>query len=74
MFSLDVRCQFWLTKYKIITLKAIAQFVCAHPHCTAWAYGRGQGRPLTLGPMGRQGEGLCFKDYISFNIQVMTIK
>ena len=22
-------------------LKAIAPFVCAHPHCAAWAYGRG---------------------------------
>ena len=47
--------------YYAVLLKAIAPFVCAHPHCAAWTYGRGQGRPFNTGAYGAVVGGVMFK-------------
>ena len=44
-----------------IDLKAIAPFVCVHPRCAAWAYGREDGKDFNTGAYGAAGGGVMFK-------------
>ena len=54
-----VKSSFLIFLYVVpVLLKAITPFVCAHPHCAAWAYGREQGWFFNTGAYGAAGEGI----------------
>ena len=51
----------WYYSVHLRPLKAIAPFVCAHPPCASWAYGREDGKDFSTGAYGAAGGGVMFK-------------